>query len=241
MMFQGNMKALTFSYDDGVTQDKRLIELFNKYNMKATFNLNSERLGEERYLVREDVRINHTKIKPEDVRHVYAGHEVAVHTLTHPNLLNISNTFGEEESKAEIIRQVEQDRINLSEMCGYEVVGMAYPCGGACYDDRVSSIIGAYTGVKYSRTTNSTFSFEPQTNLLQFHPTVYHHREWDKMFELGEQFLALKPDKPQVYYVWGHAYEFDIHDDWKRFEAFLEMMSGRDDICYCTNKEALLG
>ena len=108
-MLQGKMKALTFSYDDGVTQDKRLIELFNKYNMKATFNLNSERLGEERYLVREDVRINHTKIKPEDVRHVYAGHEVAVHTLTHPNLLNISNTFGEEESKAEIIRQVEQD------------------------------------------------------------------------------------------------------------------------------------
>lgn len=49
---------------------------------------------------------------------------------------------------------------------------------------------------------------------------VYHHREMDKMFELGEQFLALQPDVPQVYYVWGHAYEFDIHDDWARFEAF---------------------
>lgn len=28
--------AITFSYDDGVTQDIRLIELFNKYNLKAT-------------------------------------------------------------------------------------------------------------------------------------------------------------------------------------------------------------
>ncbi len=35
------MKYLTFSYDDGVTQDIRLIELFNKYGMKATFNINS--------------------------------------------------------------------------------------------------------------------------------------------------------------------------------------------------------
>ena len=41
-MFNGKKKALTFSYDDGVTQDIRLIEIFNKYNLKATFNLNSE-------------------------------------------------------------------------------------------------------------------------------------------------------------------------------------------------------
>lgn len=43
--------------------------------MKATFNLNSERLGEERFLIREDVRVNHTKNKPEDVKHIYAGHK----------------------------------------------------------------------------------------------------------------------------------------------------------------------
>ena len=42
-MFNGMKKALTFSYDDGVTQDIRLIEIFNKYNLKATFNLNPER------------------------------------------------------------------------------------------------------------------------------------------------------------------------------------------------------
>ena len=30
-MFNGKMKAITFSYDDGVTQDKRLIEILDKY------------------------------------------------------------------------------------------------------------------------------------------------------------------------------------------------------------------
>ena len=44
-MFQGKMKAITFSYDDGVTQDQRLIAMLNHYGMKATFNLNSGLLG----------------------------------------------------------------------------------------------------------------------------------------------------------------------------------------------------
>ena len=39
VMFNGKNKAITFSYDDGVMQDIRLIEIFNKYNLKATFNI----------------------------------------------------------------------------------------------------------------------------------------------------------------------------------------------------------
>ena len=40
-----NLKRLTFSYDDGVTQDRRLVPLLNRYGMKATFNINSELLN----------------------------------------------------------------------------------------------------------------------------------------------------------------------------------------------------
>ena len=233
-MFQGKKKALTFSYDDGVTQDIRLAELFHKYGMKATFNLNSERLGKDGELLREGVVVSHVKIKPEDVKAVYEGHEVAAHTLTHPNLRNVLQD-------EEVIRQVEQDRINLSGLCGYEVAGMAYPCGGDCYDQRVMDLIRKNTGIRYARTTNSTYQFQPQSELLEFNPSVYHHKEMDKMFEMGEAFLRMEAEEPQVFYVWGHAYEFDIRDDWSRFEEFLQMMSGRDDICYCTNREALLG
>ena len=60
-MFKGKKKAITFSYDDGVTQDIRLIEIFNKYNLKVTFNLSSERLVKLHSLVRDGVLINHTK------------------------------------------------------------------------------------------------------------------------------------------------------------------------------------
>ncbi len=232
-MFQNKMKALTFSYDDAVTQDIRLIELFNKYGMKATFNLNSAKLGKSGELIREGKHIWHNKVKAEDVKYIYAGHEVAAHTCSHPQLTKI-------ESREEIIREVEEDRLKLSELCGYEVVGFAYPGGGVNFDERVAEIIKHDTGIRYCRTTVSSDGFFDEQDLYMYKPTVYHHGEWDKLFALGEQFLSLQTDKPAVMYVWGHAYEFDIHDTWDRFEEFLNMMSGKDDIFYGTNKEILL-
>ena len=41
----GKAKALTLSYDDGVRQDKKLIEIFNKNGIKGTFNIHSEGFG----------------------------------------------------------------------------------------------------------------------------------------------------------------------------------------------------
>lgn len=43
----GRFKALTLSYDDGKVMDRRLVELFNRYGLKATFHLNSGLLGEK--------------------------------------------------------------------------------------------------------------------------------------------------------------------------------------------------
>jgi len=233
-MFDGKTKALTFSYDDAVTQDQRLIALFNKYDMKATFNLNSGLLGTPGSLVREDVTVAHVKPRPCEIARIYEGHEVAAHTLTHPNLPSLPDE--------EVVRQVEEDRRALSALVGYEVVGMAYPGGGRpLYDERVKELIARNTGIRYARTTTSTHDFLPQTDLLAFQPSVHHHTEWDELFRLGEEFLRLQTDEPRVYYVWGHAYEFDIGNTWDRFEEFLRLMAGREDIAYLTNRQALLG
>ena len=229
---QGLKKAVTFSYDDGVTQDIRLIELLNKYGLKCTFNLNSELLGQNRMLIRKEQRISHYKVHPSDVREIYAGHEVAVHTLTHPNLTQLP--------EEEIIRQVECDRKTLSDLAGYEVIGMAYPCGGVNNDDRVAQVLREKTGVQYSRTITTTDSFAPQENLYRFNPSVY-HLDFDQMMALGEKFLSLRADTPQVFYIWGHSYEMDYDsENWVRLEAFFRLISGREDIFYGTNREVLL-
>lgn len=231
-MNNNKLKAITFSYDDGVTQDIALIELLNKYGLKCTFNLNSELLGKTRILQRENQRIAHYKIHPDDVKSVYEGHEVAVHTLTHPNLTQLTD--------AEIIHQVEQDRLNLSELVGYEVIGMAYPCGGVNNDARTAKIIRENTGVKYCRTITCNKSFGLQDNLYRFNPS-FHHLDFDNLMRFGQQFVDLDAKTPQIFYVWGHSYEMDYSPDyWIRLEEFFKLISNRSDIFYGTNKEVLL-
>ena len=229
---QVKKKAITFSYDDGVTQDIRLIELLNKYGLKCTINLNSELLSNKGMLIREGQRISHYKVHPQDVKDIYDGHEVAVHTLTHPNLT--------QRDDAEVIRQVETDRLNLSRLVGYEVVGMAYPCGGVNNDDRVAELIKKNTGVKYSRTITTTGSFDLQDNLYRFNPTAF-HLHFDELMRLGTSFIELKPETPKIFYIWGHYYEMDYGADyWVKLEEFFKLISNKDDIFYGTNKEVLL-
>ena len=228
---QQKKKAITFSYDDGITQDIRLIELLNKYGLKATFNLNSNRLGTNRILNREQ-RISHYKIHPSDVPWVYDGHEIAAHTLDHPLLPTLPDE--------EVIRQVEQDRLKLSELAGYEVIGMAYPGGGVNNDQRVADLIQTHTGIQYARTITSNNSFALQTELYRFQPTVF-HLDFDKMMDLGSRFLEMEALTPQIFYIWGHSYEMDYcSNNWRRLEDFFAYISGHNDIFYGTNKEVLL-
>ncbi len=225
-------KAITFSYDDGTTQDVQMIQLMNKYGLKGTFNLNSELLGSGLFLTGKDYKICHYKLKPEDVSHVYEGHEVAVHTLTHVNLTTVDDQ--------EVIRQVEQDRLNLSQLVGYDVVGMAYPCGGVNNDDRVADLIRQHTGVRYSRTITENHSFDPQENLYRFNPTCHHH-DFSGMMKLAENFIAMEPQTPQIFYIWGHAYEQDFRSEyWTQLEEFFKLISGHQDIFYGTNAQVLL-
>lgn len=229
----GKRKAVTFSYDDGVSQDIRLIELLNKYGLKCTFNLNSGLMG-DRFTNNHNGRIiTHYKFRPEEIRQVYQGHEIAAHTVNHPRLTELY--------EEQIIHEVETDRLKLSELTGYEVVGMAYPMGGINNDDRVAEIIKNHTGIAYCRTITNTDSFDLQENLYRFNPNVYHIRETDRLMEMGRRFVELKADKPQIFYIWGHSYELDHEpDNWEKLEAFLQLISGKDDIFYGTNSEVLL-
>lgn len=233
-MFNGKLKAVTFSYDDGVEQDKRLIELLDKYNLKGTFNLNSKCFGNSGFYTfnQNEKTIVRNIIKENEIASVYKNHEVAVHTLTHPNLTTLCDE--------EVREQVLKDKQNLEKIVGYTVEGMAYPCGGVNNDDRVAKIVGECR-IKYSRTITSTFNFDLQDNLLRFNPTVY-HRQKEDMFRLCEEFISLKPQKPQILYIWGHSYELDYSEqEWKDIEEIFKMVSNKDDTFYGTNSQVLLG
>lgn len=232
MCFDGKLKAVTFSFDDGVTQDKRLIDILNKYGLKATFNLNSSLLGLKGKVEANGQVLRHERTPANRVSEVYAGHEIAVHTLTHPNLTQLDDDT--------VVWQVEEDRKTLERLTGDRVCCMAYPCGGTNNDDRVAALIKDRTAIRFARTITSSYSFEIPENLFRYNPSVY-YIEKDKLFELGEKFVRLKADKPQVFYIWGHSYEMDAGCiSWQEFEEFCRLISNKSDIFYGTNGQIFI-
>ena len=225
-MWNGKRKALTFSYDDGVQEDKRLVALLNRYGMKGTFNLGSALLDARRGWNEWQRGLRVTYIDAADVRELYRGHEVAVHTAHHPDLTALDD--------ATLRAELEDDKAALETLVGGDVVGMAYPYGA--YDDRVVQAV-ANAGLRYARTVEDTHAFALPTDPLRWGHTCHHNDE--RLFELGEAFLSASDDEPRLFTVWGHSYEFSVNENWDRLERFCAMMAQRDDVAYVTNREAL--
>lgn len=223
--WNGKNKAFTLSYDDGVEADKRLVEIFNKYGLKCTFNLNSGILGTD-----ESWECNGLTIKRlgyEGITDLYKGHEIAVHGRKHlaPPALN------DKELEEEFLL----DRDKLSQVFNTQMQGMAYAYGA--YNDKVVEYLKSI-GLKYARTVEDSMSFDLQEDLMRFKPTCHHANE--RVFELIDEFLASDDEKPKLFYLWGHAYEFDTRDGWDLIERICERISGKSDVFYGTNREVLL-
>lgn len=225
MRWDGRRKALTFSYDDGVSQDERLLEMMNRYGVRGTWNINSGLMREDNVFVKGTVRV--ARIAADRIPAMYRGHEIAAHMRTHPRPTALDD--------AALHAEIADDRRALEALCGMPVVGMAYPFGS--YDDRVVEAVGA-CGIRYARTVESTRSFAMPRDLLRL-PATCHHDD-PALFDLAEAFLRADADEPMLFYVWGHSYEFDMNDNWQRMDDFLRLMSGRGDVSYLTNGEALL-
>ncbi len=236
-MWNGKRKALTFSYDDGVDTDRRLAQIFDRYGLKCTFNLNGGKLvtketqgapwklNPKTPWKNPDALINRLPI--EDMLTSYKNHEVAVHSYTHPRLETLP--------RGECTAEIAQDIARLTEVFGYAPVGMAYPFGS--YSDAVVEVL-AEQGMHYARTTRTTRSFSIQSDLLRFHPTCHHKDE--QLMVLAKQFVEADPTEPMLFYVWGHSYEFAGDENWDVIERFCEYIAGKDDIFYGTNAEVLL-
>lgn len=221
------MKFFTLSFDDGTVQDRRFVTLLNKYNLKCTFNLNSGLFGTRHEIIHEGIRVCHDEISASEVRELYSGHEVASHTVTHPNLLKCS--------PEEVIHQVRDDADALGELCGYKIVGMAYP-GGPFFDDSTIRLITENTGIYYARAVGSTFSLGFPERLMAWYPSCqFHPNEYAKLWALTDEFLK-SDGEDKLFYLWGHSFELDKFGNWSELERFFERISGHSDVIYATNR-----
>ena len=220
----GKTRALTFSYDDGISQDMRLVQLFNLYGLKGTFNLNSGIQTKEHTWLNKDVLVR--RMPPELLPELYCGHEVAVHTLTHPHLFDLPDD--------KLAHELAVDKRNLEEQFKQTVVGMAYPFGDC--DERIMQAVKDQ-GLFYGRTTISTETFALPENPLAWKATCHHNNP--RLMDLADEFLA-PGDDLRLFYVWGHSYEFDVDRSWAVIEDFCEKLARRDDVWYATNGELVL-
>lgn len=224
MFKNGLKKALTFSFDDGVIDDVRLVKLLNKYGLKSTFNLNSGMLSNR------IVKWVFKDVKPvrslyySEAPNLYDGHEIASHTVNHIDPC--------EAVPIAFYNELLLDKIYLEALYKTEIKGMAFP--GGRYNDEITEMI-KNMGYLYARTTKSTYSFDFPNELPLLHPTCRFNDA--RLFELADEFINLKPRENSVFYVWGHSFEFLTEDDWNRFEEFCKIISFRDDIYYCVNSQ----
>ena len=219
----GKRIALTTSFDDGVVQDRRVVKAFNAWGLKGTFNLNSGGLLRTGKPSTE----SSGRIDACEVADLYKGHEVAVHTVTHPSLTMLD--------AAQIAGEVIEDRKALEDLVGYPVRGMAYPNGA--YDDKVVKVL-RQTGIAYSRTTEYSSRCFPAKEPLAWASTAHMYSK--NPCPVHEVFEKLYRDRNYtgVFFIWGHTYEFDrAGGDWADLERIFKPLSGKPDVWYCTNIE----
>lgn len=211
----GRFKALTMSYDDGKIEDRRLVDIFNRHGIKGTFNLNGGKLGAP------------DTVTADEIATLYAGHEVATHTLTHPTIARCP--------LVEVAEEIAGDRKILESLTGKLVRGHAYPNGS--YSDEIISLFRSL-GIVYGRVTTPTLNFALPADPMRWQPTCHHNAP--QLMEKGR--YLVETDRKHILhllYVWGHSYEFSRNDNWQVIEEFCEQVGGKADIWYATNIEII--
>lgn len=224
----GRKKAFTLSSDDGVTQDGRLTELMRKYGIKGTFHLNSGLMGDRDWLIQPGIDASHYKYGRDEIKDVYDGFEIAVHTMTHADLTKVPSSM--------VSWEIAENKRDLESIAGHPIQGMSYPFG--TYNDAVEGIADI-CGILYSRTVAVTEDFRMPDNFMEWHPTCHYCA--DNRMELAEKFLEKESEQkylaPSLFYVWGHAYQLDAYQDWDGIETFFAKIANRQDVWYASNIE----
>lgn len=226
---EGKEKAVTFSYDDGVRDDIKLIDIINRYGIKCTFNINSGFIGNNTHLTADEVQ-----------KHILDnGHEVAVHGEIHRAPSCIRPIEG--------IRDVLDCRLYLERTFNVIVRGMAYPDSGITREIcTLKKDVKNYLkelDIAYSRSLGGdNNSFQLPSDWYEWIPTAHHTNPL--IFDYIDEFVKINLSgkyvasrDPKLFYLWGHSYEFVRDNNWSLLESICERLGNKDDIWYATNME----
>ncbi len=213
---------MTLSYDDGLYDDIRLMEMMAAHGVRGTFNVSSgiyrdEGTEPEGYWPRMTL----SEAKEHYPKY---DNEIAVHGLVHRNFPDLTD--------GELYYEISADRAGLEEQYDTIVRGCAYPYGG--YNQKAMEAL-KNCGIKYARTCGHTPEFKIPANWYEWGATCHHN--YEGLMGYADRFVSEEFKDCRIFYVWGHTAEFRRDKNWDMMEEFLTKVGGREDIWYATNIE----
>ena len=204
------MKLFVFAVDDGTVFDKKVIAIFNKYGIKATFNLNSglqDFVWNKNWL--EVRRLNLVENKS-----VYDGHEVASHSLTHPFLTSLSDE--------EVYKEVKEDIDNLKNIFQREIKTFSFPFDG--YDERTINIVKSL-GITHIILPSIDDSFRYPVDTYHIKVT-----SWNIDDALNKIKRFIEEKQAEIFIYLSHSYDYEYGNCYDKLEELCKVVSENKDI-----------
>lgn len=218
----GKRKAFNFSYDDGVVQDIRFVALLNRYGMKGTFNLNYGLMRSGFTWVHE-CGMTVRRIREEQVKNLYAGHEIASHSYTHPYFNNMV--------EMDILKELGSDKFFLERLTGREVAGYATPF--YYYSDLMEASV-KHCGFEYARISEESNDYSIPDNFYRWRGSKFH---WDEDLEAFVLAFLETDQELALCQLVGHSYDLDVMDMWGRLEQICRWIHENSEVWPATHIE----
>jgi glycosyltransferase involved in cell wall biosynthesis len=229
---------VTTSWDDGHKCDMRMAALLRKYGARGTFYVCPET---HEFAPPE-------RLTPDEIRMLGAEFEIGAHTMTHPRLSQLDAAA----ARGEIV----QSKKTLEAIIGAPVSSFCYPYGD--HTEETKRIVRE-AGFDRARNINRFVTRSPDRWATGTSMDTYDHlrdgmgsvlhlcgrrpwqwprmRRWDNS---AKAMFALARDRGEVFHLWGHSREIDVHGDWDRLDAFLAWLAEQPGVVFATNGEVPL-
>jgi len=229
---------LTTSWDDGHPLDIKLLELIEKYNLKATFYIP---------LSNPENPVMGTNL----IKEISACQEIGGHTLHHSYLNQLNYKLAEFE--------ITQSKVLLEEIIGREITAFCFP--GGKYSNRDILLIKK-AGYLFGRTTKLLTFSKPDYSIMDTSIQIQNHSSitlfnhsikhlniqpiltnsfflpFNRNFlKLAEHNLSKYIDSNSVFHIWGHSWEIEQFCLWKQLEELFQFISACDNVTYMNNTE----
>lgn len=226
---QNSMRQLlvTTSWDDGMTTDLKLVEMLEKYSIRATL-----------YIAKGIAN----PLRVRDLIEIEKKFEIGAHTLGHIDLVRLPLS----EAKYEI----EGSKKYIEDLLGQKVPMFSYPFGKHNRAVRQMVKDSGFSAARTAIPRGFDLPADPyqwhvtllasngsplmaakiiwQSRLIGFHLLLDWESRAKALFD-----LALKMGG--IYHLYGHSYELERAKTWDKLERVLCYISNRENVSYVTN------